>query len=120
MTNLKYCACQLKVWGLVTGHLLDSFSGMGSPVTFVSVYNNKVISASTRSGHIKLWQLEYDPKHKIQTGIPANCPRVVISKDGNTVHFIREEARAKVFTWNTSEGEPHYFFPSNYFKGTVQ
>ncbi|KAM9460844.1 NACHT domain- and WD repeat-containing protein 1 [Clarias gariepinus] len=94
----------IRVWGLVTGHLLDSFSGMGSPVTFVSVYNNKVISASTRSGHIKLWQLEYDPKHKIQTGIPANCPRVVISKDGNTVHFIREEARAKVFTWNTSEG----------------
>ncbi|KAF5909987.1 NACHT domain- and WD repeat-containing protein 1 [Clarias magur] len=107
---LHFCAlqkmkpCFLQVWGLVTGHLLDSFSGIGSPVTFVSVYNNTVISASTRSGHIKLWQLDYDPKHKIQTGIPANCPRVVISKDGNTVHFIREEARAKVFTWNNSEG----------------
>ncbi|XP_053539257.1 NACHT domain- and WD repeat-containing protein 1 [Ictalurus punctatus] len=94
----------IRVWGLVTGHLLDSFSGMGSPVTFVSVYNSTIISASTRSGHLKLWQLDYDPKHKIQTGIPANCPRVVISKDGSTVHFIREEDRAKVFAWNCSEG----------------
>lgn len=99
--------CQMKVWGLVTGHLLDSFGGMGSSVTFVSVYNNTIISASTRSGHLKMWKLDYDPKHKVQTCIPANCPRVVISKDGNTVHFIREEDRAKVFTWNCSEGEPH-------------
>ncbi|XP_060734898.1 NACHT domain- and WD repeat-containing protein 1 [Tachysurus vachellii] len=94
----------IRVWGLVTGHLLDSFSGMGSSVTFVSVYNNTIISASTRSGHLKMWKLDYDPKHKVQTCIPANCPRVVISKDGNTVHFIREEDRAKVFKWNCSEG----------------
>ncbi|KAK3561676.1 hypothetical protein QTP86_012485 [Hemibagrus guttatus] len=93
----------IRVWGLVTGQLLDSFSGMGSSVTFVSLYNSTIISGSTRSGHLKLWQLDYDPKHKVQTCIPANCPRVVISKDGNTVHFIREEDRAKVFTWNCSE-----------------
>ncbi|TSM94660.1 NACHT domain- and WD repeat-containing protein 1 [Bagarius yarrelli] len=94
----------IQVWGLVTGQLLDSFSGMGSPITFVSVYNNIIISASTRSGHLKLWQLDYDPKHKVHTFIPANCPRVVVSKDGNTVHFIRDEERAKVFTWKCSEG----------------
>lgn len=103
------CACQLKVWGLVTGHLLDSFSGMGSPVTFVSVINSTIVSASTSCGHLKLWQLDYDPKQKIQTCIPANCSRVVISKDGNTVHFIRDEDRTKVFTWKYSKGEPKCF-----------
>ncbi|KAI5626673.1 NACHT domain- and WD repeat-containing protein 1 isoform X2 [Silurus asotus] len=94
----------IRVWGLVTGHLLDSFSGMGSPVTSVTMYNTTIISASTRSGHLKLWQLDYNPKHKNQACVPANCPRVVISRDGNTVHFIREEDRAKVFSWNCSEG----------------
>ncbi|KAI4904217.1 hypothetical protein NFI96_031748, partial [Prochilodus magdalenae] len=94
----------IRVWGLTTGQLLDSISGMASPVTFVSVYNTTIISASGSSTLLKLWQLDYDPKHKSQACIPANCPRVVISKDGNTVHFVKEEDRTKVFTWSCSEG----------------
>ncbi|XP_036443049.1 NACHT domain- and WD repeat-containing protein 1 [Colossoma macropomum] len=95
----------IRVWGLTTGQLLDSISGVASPVTFVSVYNTTIISASSSSTHLKLWQLDYNPKHKSQTCVPANCPRVVISKDGNTVHFIKEEDKRKVFTWSCSEGD---------------
>ncbi|KAL6469272.1 hypothetical protein MHYP_G00227960 [Metynnis hypsauchen] len=93
-----------QVWGLTTGQLLDSISGMASPVTSVSVYNNTIISASSSSTHLKLWKLDYDSKHKSQASFPANCPRVVISKDGNNVHFIKEEDKRKVFTWNCTEG----------------
>lgn len=96
----------LKIWGLITGQLLDSFSGIGSPVIFLSLYNNVIISASTTSDCLKLWQPDYDPKHKSQPCIPANCPRVVVCKDANTVYFIREEDRTKVYTWSFSEGEP--------------
>ncbi|XP_072516937.1 NACHT domain- and WD repeat-containing protein 1 [Salminus brasiliensis] len=94
----------IRVWGLTTGQLLDSLSGARSPITFLSVYNTTIISASSSSTRLKLWTLEYEPKHKSQMCIPANCPSVAISKDGNTVHFIKEEDRSKVFTWSCSEG----------------
>ncbi|KAK1805804.1 hypothetical protein P4O66_012851, partial [Electrophorus voltai] len=99
----------IRVWGLITGQMLDSISGMGSPVSFLSVYDGTIISASTSSPCLKLWQLDYDPKHKSQTCIPANCSRVVISKDGNTVHLVREEDRTKVLTWSSNEGLSRYF-----------
>ncbi|XP_066504213.1 NACHT domain- and WD repeat-containing protein 1 [Hoplias malabaricus] len=95
----------IRVWGLTTGQLLDSLSGMASPVTFVFAYNTTIISASISSARLKLWQLDYDPKLKPQTCLPANCPKVVISKNGSTIHFIKEEDQAKVFTWSCTEGE---------------
>ncbi|XP_007240267.3 NACHT domain- and WD repeat-containing protein 1 [Astyanax mexicanus] len=94
----------IRVWGLTTGQLLDSISGVGSPVMFISVYNNTIISASPSSSRLKLWSLDYDPKHRNQMCVPANCTNVVITKDGSTVHYIKEEDRSKVFTWSCAEG----------------
>ncbi|XP_076880885.1 NACHT domain- and WD repeat-containing protein 1 [Brachyhypopomus gauderio] len=94
----------IRVWGLITGQLLDSISGMGSPVTFVSVHDGTIISASSSSPRLKLWQLAYDPNHRRQACIPANCSRVVISKDGNTIHLVREDDGTKVFNWSSTEG----------------
>uniref|UniRef100_A0A3B1K070 NACHT and WD repeat domain containing 1 n=1 Tax=Astyanax mexicanus TaxID=7994 RepID=A0A3B1K070_ASTMX len=101
VSSLSICS----VWGLTTGQLLDSISGVGSPVMFISVYNNTIISASPSSSRLKLWSLDYDPKHRNQMCVPANCTNVVITKDGSTVHYIKEEDRSKVFTWSCAEGE---------------
>ncbi|RXN35385.1 NACHT domain- and WD repeat-containing 1 [Labeo rohita] len=94
----------IRVWGVTTGALLDWFGVMDSAVSSLAVHQRTIISASIITNQLKVWQLDYNNKHRSKTFIPAYCPLVVLSKDGDTVFYVKEGNNTEVFTWSCSEG----------------
>ncbi|KAL0181654.1 hypothetical protein M9458_024060, partial [Cirrhinus mrigala] len=94
----------IRVWGITTGALLDWIGVMDSVVSSLAVHQRTIISASIIANQLKVWQLDYNNKHRSKTFIPAYCPLVVLSKDGDTVFYVKEGNKTEVFTWSSSEG----------------
>lgn len=94
-----------KVWSVTTGALLDWIGVMDSAVSTLAVHQRTIISASVIANQLKVWQLDYNTKDRSKSFIPAYCPLVVLSKDGDTVFFVKEGNETEVFTWSCSEGE---------------
>lgn len=95
----------LKVWSVTTGALLDWIGVMDSAVSTLAVHQRTIISASVIANQLKVWQLDYNTKHRSKSFIPAYCPLVVLSKDSDTVFYVKEGNNTEVFTWSCSEGE---------------
>ncbi|XP_051531266.1 NACHT domain- and WD repeat-containing protein 1 [Myxocyprinus asiaticus] len=95
----------IRVWSVTTGALLDWISGMDSVVSSLAVHQHTIISASVISNSLKLWHLDYNTCHKSKTCIPAHCSLVVLSKEGDSVFYVKEGNKTEVFTWSCSEGE---------------
>jgi len=93
------------VWGVTTGALLDWIGVVDSAVSTLAVHQSTVISASVIANQLKVWQLDYNNKHRSKCFIPAYCPLVVLSKDGDTLFYVKEGNKTEVFTWSCSEGE---------------
>ncbi|XP_028856610.1 NACHT domain- and WD repeat-containing protein 1 isoform X2 [Denticeps clupeoides] len=94
----------IRVWCLSSGKLLDSFYGMGSPVTSLAAYGHLVMSASSSTNCLKVWQMDYNPSHRTKSRIPGNCCLVTLSKDGENVFYVRRGNRNEINTWNSSTG----------------
>ncbi|XP_073731920.1 NACHT domain- and WD repeat-containing protein 1 [Misgurnus anguillicaudatus] len=94
----------MRVWSVTTGALLDWISGMDSAVSSLAVHQRTVISASAINSSLKIWHLDYSTKNRIKSCIPAYCPLVVLSKDGDTVYYVKEGNNTEVFTWSFSAG----------------
>lgn len=92
------------VWSVTTGALLDWIGGMDSVASSLAVHQRTVISASVITSLVKIWHLDYNTKYRSKSSIPAYCPQVVLSKDGDTVYYIKEGNKMEVYTWNCSEG----------------
>lgn len=95
----------LQVWCLSSGKLLDTFHGSGFSVSWLAVLGETVVSASTDSSQLKVWQLNSDPKHRPKASVPANCSLVTLSKDGQTAFFVKHGSRKEVFAWDCTTGE---------------
>ncbi|XP_042564938.1 NACHT domain- and WD repeat-containing protein 1 [Clupea harengus] len=95
----------IRVWCLSSGKLLDTFHGLGSSVTSLAVFRQTVVSASTCSGHLKVWQLNSDPKNRAETSVPGNCALVTLSKDGQTAFFVKHGGRKEIFTWDCTSAD---------------
>uniref|UniRef100_A0A672MC92 NACHT and WD repeat domain containing 1 n=1 Tax=Sinocyclocheilus grahami TaxID=75366 RepID=A0A672MC92_SINGR len=93
-----------KVWSVTTGALLDWIGVMDSAVASLAVHQRTIISASVIANQLKVWQLDYNTKHRSKTFIPAYCPLVALSKDGDTVFYVKEGDETEIFTWSCSEG----------------
>lgn len=96
-----------KVWSVTTGALLDWIGVMDSAVASLAVHQRTIISASVIANQLKVWQLDYNTKLRSKTFIPAYCPIVALSKDGDTVFYAKEGNKTEVFTWSCSEGETY-------------
>ncbi|XP_067288484.1 NACHT domain- and WD repeat-containing protein 1 [Pseudorasbora parva] len=94
----------IRVWSVTTGALLDWIGVMDSAVSILAVHQRTIISASIIANQLKVWQLDYNTKHRSKSFIPAYCPLVVLSKDSETVFFVKEGNKTEVFTWSCSEG----------------
>lgn len=90
---------------MTTGALLDWIGGMDSVVSSLVVHQRTVISTSVLNSSLKIWHLDYNTKYRNKSSIPAYCPLVVLSKDGDTVYYIKEGNNSEVYIWNCSEGE---------------
>lgn len=90
---------------MTTGALLDWIGGMDSAMSSLAVHQRTVISASAINNLLKIWHLDYNTKNRIKSCIPAYCPLVVLSKDGDTVYYIKEGNTTQVYTWSFSAGE---------------
>uniref|UniRef100_A0A4W5JAR3 NACHT and WD repeat domain containing 1 n=1 Tax=Hucho hucho TaxID=62062 RepID=A0A4W5JAR3_9TELE len=98
--------CFLQVWSITTGNLLDSFLGMDAPVTALALYEGTVVSASSSAYYLKLWHLPSpnDPQQRPKGCIPAGCPQVALTKDGDMVYYVRNVGQKEVITWNCHTG----------------
>uniref|UniRef100_A0A8C8GNP9 AAA+ ATPase domain-containing protein n=1 Tax=Oncorhynchus tshawytscha TaxID=74940 RepID=A0A8C8GNP9_ONCTS len=98
--------CFLQVWSMTTGNLLDCFLGMDAPVTTLALYEGTVISASSSAYYLKLWHLPSpnNPQQRPNCCIPAGCPQVALTKDGDTVYYVRNVGQKEVITWNCHTG----------------
>uniref|UniRef100_A0A672SH89 NACHT and WD repeat domain containing 1 n=1 Tax=Sinocyclocheilus grahami TaxID=75366 RepID=A0A672SH89_SINGR len=71
------------VWSVTTGALLDWIGVMDSAVSSLAVHQRTIISASVIANQLKVWQLDYNTKHRSKSFIPAYYPLVALSKDAN-------------------------------------
>ncbi|KAJ8277483.1 hypothetical protein GJAV_G00075650 [Gymnothorax javanicus] len=94
----------IRVWCLSTGALLDTFSGMGAPVTTLVVYKDTVISMSSSTYYLKLWQLDYNHEHKTNNCFPGSSPLVTLSPSGDLVYFLKHGNRKDVGVWDCRKG----------------
>ncbi|XP_071342720.1 NACHT domain- and WD repeat-containing protein 1 [Trachinotus anak] len=94
----------IRIWSVTTGALLDTLCGSDAPVTSVLLYKSFVVSASTATASIQLWNLKYDPQHKPATHIPSGCAHVAIAKDTDQVFFVRQLSQTEVISWNNHTG----------------
>ncbi|KAJ8374790.1 hypothetical protein SKAU_G00053700 [Synaphobranchus kaupii] len=94
----------IRVWCLSTGDLLDTFVGMGAPVTALVVYEDTVISMSSSTYYLKLWQLEYNHKHKTKSCFPASSPLITLSHSADTMYFLKHGDRKEVIIQDCCTG----------------
>ncbi|XP_022614773.1 NACHT domain- and WD repeat-containing protein 1 [Seriola dumerili] len=95
----------IRIWSVTTGALLDTLCGSDTPVTSVVLYKGFVVSASTATSSIQLWNLKYDTQHKPTAHIPSGCAHVAITKDTDQVFFVRQPSQTEVISWNNHTGE---------------
>ncbi|KAJ7993279.1 hypothetical protein DPEC_G00270790 [Dallia pectoralis] len=98
----------IRVWSITTGNLLDTFLGMGAPVTMLALYKDTVVSASSSASYLKLWKLPSpdDPQQSSRGCIPAGYSQAAFTKDSHMVYFVRSGGQKEVIAWNCHKGCP--------------
>ncbi|XP_062308645.1 NACHT domain- and WD repeat-containing protein 1 [Osmerus eperlanus] len=94
----------IRVWSITTGILLDSLHGMEGPINTLILFEGTAISASNGTDYLRLWQLQYNRKHKPRACIPAGCPHLTLTKDGDTVFYVKSKGQKEVLAWNCHTG----------------
>lgn len=94
-----------QVWSVTTGALLDSLCGADAPVTCVLLFNDFVVSASTATSSILLWNLKYDASTKPAIRIPADSAHIALTKDGDQVFYVHQQSHTEVMSWNSHTGQ---------------
>ncbi|XP_043946656.1 NACHT domain- and WD repeat-containing protein 1 [Protopterus annectens] len=96
----------IRVWSLSKeGILLDSLEGMGAPVTALALCGGTLFSASQTAYYLKLWNLDYDQRHKTLAPFQDRSGLTAISDNGNFVYFPKTGNRRKIIVWDCSEGK---------------
>ncbi|MBN3306526.1 NWD1 protein, partial [Amia calva] len=95
----------IRVWCLSNGVLLDSFTGMGASITTLVLFHNIIISASRNTYYLKVWQLNYNQKHKTQTPLPGRTLCPTLSHNGDFVYFLKPTDKKEVTIWDYQSGQ---------------
>ncbi|XP_053558868.1 NACHT domain- and WD repeat-containing protein 1 [Bombina bombina] len=95
----------IRIWSLSQrGVLLDSFYGMGVPVTMLILCDNTLVSASRNAYYLKLWNLEYDKQHKTLPPFQDRSGCIALSDGGKRVYFPKTGDKHKVIVWSSEQG----------------
>lgn len=89
---------------MTTGALMDTLCGSHAPVTSVVLHKDSVVSASTSSACVQLWNLKYDPQHKPMVHIPSGCAHVAVTTDADRVFYVQQPSQSEVISWSYSTG----------------
>ncbi|XP_018423713.1 PREDICTED: NACHT domain- and WD repeat-containing protein 1 [Nanorana parkeri] len=95
----------IRVWSLSKrGALLDTFFGMGVSVTGLAMNGSTLISSSNSAYYLKLWNLDYDQKHKTLPPFQDRSGCVALSSGGDRVYFPKTGDKHKIVVWDTVQG----------------
>ncbi|XP_040273389.1 NACHT domain- and WD repeat-containing protein 1 [Bufo bufo] len=94
----------IRIWNLKRGMLLDSFYGMGIPVTGLALKGSTLVSSSNCAYYLKLWNLDYDEKHKTLPPFQDCSGCVALSSAGDRVYFPKTGDKHKIVVWDTVQG----------------
>ncbi|XP_075681436.1 NACHT domain- and WD repeat-containing protein 1 [Rhinoderma darwinii] len=95
----------IRVWNLSKrGTLLDCFYGMGVPVTGLALKGRTLVSSSNHAYYLKLWNLDYDEKHKTLPPFQDRSDCVALSSAGDRVYFPKTGDKHKIVVWDTVQG----------------
>ncbi|KAM4807933.1 NACHT domain- and WD repeat-containing protein 1 [Rhinophrynus dorsalis] len=95
----------IRVWSLSQrGVLLDSFYGMGVPVTGLALHGKTLISSSKNAYYLKLWNLDYDKQHKTLVPFQNHSDCGALSDEGNRVYFPKTGDKHKIIVWDSKHG----------------
>ncbi|KAM9330625.1 NACHT domain- and WD repeat-containing protein 1 [Gastrophryne carolinensis] len=95
----------IRVWSLSKrGELLDTFLGMGMPVTGLAFSGSTLVSSSTSAYYLKLWNLDYDRKHKTLPPFQDRSGCVALSSGGDRVYFPKTGDNHKIVVWDSVQG----------------
>ncbi|XP_068090263.1 NACHT domain- and WD repeat-containing protein 1 isoform X2 [Hyperolius riggenbachi] len=95
----------IRIWSLSKrGDLLDTFFGMGVPVTGLALIGSTLVSSSTSAYYLKLWNLDYDQKHKTLPPFQDRSGCVALSNGGDRVYFPKTGDKHKIVVWDTVQG----------------
>ncbi|XP_075063309.1 NACHT domain- and WD repeat-containing protein 1 [Mixophyes fleayi] len=95
----------IRVWSLSKrGALLDSFYGMGVPVTGLALRGRTLVSSSSHAYYLKLWNLDYDEKHKTLPPFQDCSGCTALSNAGDRVYFPKTGDKHKIVVWDTVHG----------------
>lgn len=95
----------IRVWSLSKrGALLDTFFGMGVSVTGLALKGSTLLSSSNTAYYLKLWNLDYDQKHKTLPPFQDRSGCVALSNGGDRVYFPKTGDKHKIVVWDTVKG----------------
>ncbi|XP_069820529.1 NACHT domain- and WD repeat-containing protein 1 [Dendropsophus ebraccatus] len=95
----------IRVWNLSKrGTLLDCYYGMGVPVTGLAMKGGTLVSCSNHAYYLKLWNLDYDEKHKTLQPFQDRSGCVALSSAGDRVYFPKTGDKHKIVVWDTVQG----------------
>uniref|UniRef100_A0A8C4XB11 NACHT and WD repeat domain containing 1 n=1 Tax=Erpetoichthys calabaricus TaxID=27687 RepID=A0A8C4XB11_ERPCA len=94
----------IRVWSLYNGLLLDSFRGMGAPVSTLALFRDVVVSASRSTYYLKFWHLGYDKSHRTKPPVPQHSSMTTLLHSGDLVYFPQASDKKKIVIWNDEEG----------------
>lgn len=87
------------------GALLDTFFGMGVSVTGLALKGSTLLSSSNTAYYLKLWNLDYDQKHKTLPPFQDRSGCVALSNGGDRVYFPKTGDKHKIVVWDTVQGK---------------
>ncbi|XP_030075789.1 NACHT domain- and WD repeat-containing protein 1 [Microcaecilia unicolor] len=95
----------IRIWSLAEkGLLLNSLAGMGVPVTQLALHGNTLVSASRNAYYLKIWNLDYNPKHKTQAPFQDRTGCTALSHSGDLVYFPKTGDKHKIVVWDSLQG----------------
>ncbi|XP_077109236.1 NACHT domain- and WD repeat-containing protein 1 [Ranitomeya variabilis] len=95
----------IRVWNLSKrGTMIDCFYGMGVPVTGMALKGRTLVSSSNQAYYLKLWNLDYDEKHKTLPPFQDRSGCVTLSNSGERVYFPKTGDKHKIVVWDAVQG----------------
>uniref|UniRef100_A0A8C5QHW8 Uncharacterized protein n=1 Tax=Leptobrachium leishanense TaxID=445787 RepID=A0A8C5QHW8_9ANUR len=95
----------IRVWNLSQrGAIMDILYGMGVPVTALAMKGGTLVSASRNAYYLKLWNADYDQKHKTIPPFQDLSGCVTLSDSGKRVYFPRTGDKHKIVVWDSEQG----------------
>lgn len=94
-----------QVWSLSEqGILLDVLEGVGAPVSLLVLGGTLVVSASSKSSSVKVWDLRSTQKPRPPDPFLDRTGLAAVSHHGSYVYFPKVGDKNKVTIWDLAEG----------------